>query len=288
MSRAIMLSLCLVLAFAAASTAVPLRTLELAPAPERTFSPREDGCTLAYYNYCSGWVWHWYEYCSTWLWVREEYDPEGPQYGTCFDLADCPGTCRHLEEVWWAFEHFEGYGSVDVEIYCADDHCCPVGPPLAGYYEYDLGPGPWWVLLPFDALPLCDCEGQGASKFIVLITHNFTYSGAGNYWCPVFPASDVNSYNIDAGCETEWRCSSHSFVYRNAVDYCQVYGEPAPLWVSGADYGCTNYPVIPPGCHNQYYDTGYYSEWLIDCCITCQGPTRTQEHSWSQIRSLFR
>jgi hypothetical protein len=264
--------------------AVSLGTAEygtIAPHPRET---RPDQCQIKYYDFCSGWVFHWNSYCFAGF-NPISYPPL--MYGTCFDLTDCPLECRHLEDVWWACWTFNWleYAAVDVEIYCADTSNCPIGPPLAGFYSYhpDLGL-PYWQRFDFGGLPLCSCEqGEGAGKFIVMIT---------DYTAPFEsqPYSDLNGRNIDDGCENEWRCGgTHSFVYRNVVTYCDVYGVPGPLWWHHcADCGCTNYPTIPPGCHNYYFDTGYYCEWLIDCYLACEGPTETKKETWSGVKSLYR
>jgi hypothetical protein len=252
--------------------AVPVTTLEYGTVPERVHSPDRDECHLRYYNICSGWLFSWGGYCVT-------FDLHDPMYGTCFDLADCPGRCRHLEDVWFACRAYVIWGTVDIEIYCADEDACPVGPPLAGIYGTDIPYGNPWIHLNFGGLPLCPCEEQGADKFIVMITEPW----AG--WHDV-PYSDVNSYNIYGGCETEWRCTGHSYVYRNAIDYCQVYGVPGPLWEHGAEYGCTDYPTVPP-CWT-LPTNGFYCEWLIDCYINCQGATATDRSSWSEVKRLYK
>jgi len=93
---------------------------------------------------------------------------------------------------------------------------------------------------------------------------------------------------MDAGCQLAWDCVAHSFNYSSAVSYCDVYGMPGPMWISGP-YGCTNVPVVPPGCHDYYaYGAGMFTEWLIDAYIACLGPTATENSSWSEIKSLYR
>jgi len=60
------------------------------------------------------------------------------------------------------------------------------------------------------------------------------------------------------------------------------------LCLPQSSLGCTNIPDIPPGCHSFYSDTGYFSEWLIDCYVSCLGATETEEGSWSQIKAMYR
>jgi hypothetical protein len=268
----------LLLSVPAAISAIPIWTPEFGTIPPRIPAPRQNDCHLQYYNWCSGWAAGWTAYCGNFF----HNGPPGVQYGTCFNLSDCPGDCRQLESVWYACSRFTARGWADVEIYCADDLGCPIGSPLAGIYGYQPDFGNLWQHLDFGGVPLCSCEGQGSGKFIVMIT-DYT---AGTVTRPI---SDLNSYNVDAGCETEWRCDgTHSYVYHNRDSYCQIYGAPGPLWMWSyvSEYGCTNYPPIPEGCHGQ--STGFFAEWLIDCYVSCEGPTETEKDSWSEIKALYR
>jgi hypothetical protein len=275
----ILVSVALVLLSAASGYSVPTVGLEHGAVPQRDYRSTEDQCHLRYYNMCSGWVFSWNAYC----YGHFEDAPFPPMYGTCFDLSECPGDCRHLEDVWWACRYLHYWGCADIEVYCADEDCCPVGSPLAGIYEYfpDI---PAWQHLNFGGLPLCSCEESGSGKFIIMITQDIQ----GPWGIAFKPYSDVNSFNINAGCESECRCAGHSYVYRNLVSYCEAYGAPGALWATGPNYGCTNYPLVPPGCHNSYCDTGFFTEWLIDCYISCLGATATEEESWSKVKTLYR
>jgi hypothetical protein len=290
--KKILISLVLVLAFAATSYAVPVRTAEMGNVPERGVSPAQDVCYIGYYNFCSGWVYYWSGYCYC-MWDLT-YGPA--QYGVCFDLADCddiygPLQCRSLTDVWWACKRFTPYGLVNIEIYpgccCFDPHCCPWPlDPLCGVYGYVPDVGTPWQHFVFDppcCLSPCDTLMCGVvpGHFIVMVTDL-----AGN--AHTAPYSDINAYNIDAGCELDWRCVGHSYVYHSCVTYCDVYGTAAPMWVSGANYGCTNFPLIPPGCHNYLYSNGFFTEWLIDVYIACLGPTATEDKSWSEIKALYK
>jgi hypothetical protein len=276
MRLAILIVTSIVLLSAFVAHAVPLQTAERDVVPALEFSQAQDTCHLLYYNYCSSWVHYWHGYCFG-LFLD---GPELPKFGTCFDLSDCPAECRHLGDVWWAWKHYGAWNAIDCEIFCADEYACPVGPPVAGFYDVYLFYPPW-QRFPFGDIPLCVCEDAGFERFIVMMTFVRGYEG-------ILPYSDLNSYNIAAGCEAEWRCEGHSYCYRNLVSYCDVYGCPGPLWVSGANYGCTNYPTVPPGCHNYWYPTGYFSEWLIHCYLSCLGPTVTEQESWSEIKGLYR
>jgi hypothetical protein len=272
--KKILLSTVLVLAFAATSYAIPVRTAEMGQVPARDYSPAQDVCYIGYYNFCSGWVFYWSGYCYC-LWGDTGLEPK---YGTCFDLADCPDDCRHLLDFWWGCKRFTTYGDVTLEVFCGQD-CCPVGAPLAVFPHYNPDVSTAWQYFFVGDVPVCECDAGG--QIIVMVTDH----GMGVHTSAY---SDINSANIDAACELEWRCSGHSFVYQNCVDYCATYGAPGPMWVSGATYGCTNYPAIPPGCHNYLYPTGFFTEFLIDVYISCLGATATDDNSWSEIKALYK
>jgi hypothetical protein len=119
--RLMLLSSLLIFATTTPSVAVPVSSLEHGTVPQRTYGPAEDGFTLKYYNYCSEWLFYWWGYC----YGLYEDAPLPPMYGTCFDLSDCPGNCRHLEDVWWACKYYHYRGWASIEVYCADESCCP-------------------------------------------------------------------------------------------------------------------------------------------------------------------
>jgi hypothetical protein len=265
-----------ILALAAGSAATPLAVPEFGSIPERHAAPDRDVCYLHYYDFCSGWVLSWQGYCSH----PFAEAPLPPRIGTVFDLSGCSSDCRHLTDIWWATKHYASRAVVDVEVYCADAAGCSAGPPLGGIYGLRPLPSSPWVHVVFDELPLCACDGPTSQCFAVIITYESRIQTS-------YPYSDVNSLNVADGCEDTWRCTGHSYVYRNAVDYCAVYGAPAPLWVGGAGYGCTGAPAIPPGCHGDPYDTGFYAEWVIDCYVTCLGPSAIEETTWSQVKRLY-
>jgi hypothetical protein len=275
---------CLVLLVVLAAGVVsagPLPVAEYGTVSPRQPVQRQDVCHLSYYNICSGWVLPWGGYC---------YGPFGqeaplpPKYGTCFDLAGCPGQCRNLEDVWWACARYHYWGSVDVEVYCADENACPQGAPLAGIYGYHAYYPSDWQHFRFHGLPLCGCDGAAADRFIIMITQDCT----GPWGCHVLPYSDAPWLNVQGGCEPEWRCSGHSYVYQSWVSYCNANGAPGPLWLPDPSYGCTDPPVLPPACIPDPYEAGVFCEWLIDCYVSCQGPTATEKTSWSGVKAMYR
>jgi hypothetical protein len=276
--KKILLSMILVLAVAATGYAIPVKTAEHGSVPQRSHSTATDMCHLYYYNLCSGWVFYWSGYCYG-MFAEAPYPP---QFGVVFDLADCPDDCRTLMDSWWACKRYNSYGMVDVEIYCADYKGCPIGQPLAGIYGYVPDVATAWQYLPWDGLVLCPCD-LAYSKFLVLIT-DYSFSASTAMY------SDHVPLNVEAGC-ADWRCTGHSFVYSNNVNYCDTYGVPGAMWVSGDYYGACgpNYtPDVPPECHNYYYPTGCWTEFLVDVYIACLGATPTKERSWGEIKNLYR
>ncbi len=278
MKKSVLISCLLLLALCTSAYAIPMKTAEHGTVPMRDRAAAQDGCLLSYYNFCSGWVFYWTAYCYgnfTDLTLP-------PRYGTVFDLSDCPGNCRHLTDIWWACKRFANRGYVDVEVYCANENRCPIGPPILGWYGYTPPMTNPWQHFVVDPVPLCVCEESGSGKFAVIVTD----FGFGTINAPY---SDIESMNIDVGCQADWNCVGHSYCFRCLVNYCDVYGMPGPMWVSGADYGCTNVPTVPPGCHDyQGYGTGMFTEFLIDVYIACQGPTAAENDSWTDIKGLYR
>ena len=262
-----------VLMAATSGFAVPMQTAEYGTVPQREYSPLQDVCHLQYYNLCSGWVWYWTGYCNG------EFEDNLPvKYGTSFNLADCPMDCAYFDGLWWAVKTYSTYGLVDVELYCTDNLGCPHR-LLGGIYGYVPDASTPWQFLDIRSEEL-DCITCG-HDLLVLVT-DWT---AGIHTSPY---SDHVPRNVEAGCH-DWRCwPFHSYVYKNVVDYCDMYGAPAPTWVNGPDYGCTFVPPIPPGCHDYPYPTGVHTEFLIDCDLECLGATPVEDNSWSEIKALFR
>jgi hypothetical protein len=271
--KKILLSTLLIAAFATTTHAIPIKT-STDGLPERDGPSRQDICYLAYYNIGSGWVYHWAGW-GGYHWCQEE---DYYAFGTCFDLTDCEPECRDLTDVWVGLWGIQGYGLFDLEIYCADAVCCPLGPPLAGFYAMtcnNLGFG--WYHFVFGpaggpGLVLCPCD-EPAQQFIAMVT---AYCGL------CWPVSDIGQ-----SAPGVWRCDgTHSYVYSHVINYCAVYGVPSPLW---SNYGGCPVGTAPWGPPAGYFtDPGAYCEWIIDCYITCLGPTASEETTWSQIKDLYR
>ena len=221
----------------------------------------EDECKLGYFDICSGWVYWWAGYNGT-PWI----DLETPaKVGVCFDLSDCADgceDCNSLGGILWAWNRLTCYGRIDVEFYCADETCCPVGSPLAGFYDYHVDPAD-----PFQYFSLGDLELPcDDCKFVAIASVKTPRDCA--------PYCDANDHNRGSGCETEWRCSGHSYIYRSTLDYCQARGFPEPLTI---DYegAC--------GGENRFY-----AEWIAYAYIGCSGALATEKNTWSELKKFYR
>jgi hypothetical protein len=224
-----------------------------------------DICKFGYFDVCSGWVYWWTGFNGV-EWTDLEGMGRVPaRVGVCFDLEECEGGCegcRNLEAIVWAWRRFTPYGRIDVEIYSADENGCPLGGPIAGFYDYLLDMANAFHTFPFDGIEL----RSGECRFAALATVKTPAHSA--------PYSDANDYNREAPCEGQWRCAGHSYVYRSAIDYCAEYGHPAPLTVE-RDGAC------PP--HD-----AFFSEWIVFAYVGCYGPTATEESTWSGMKKLYR
>ena len=255
-----MISLLLVLVLAGSSAADSPDNPEygLTVPSGQTASANE--CKLGYFNLCSGWVYWWTSFNGT-AWA----DLQTPaKVGVCFDLDDCEDgctNCKRLGGLLWAWNRFTCYGRIDVEIYCADESSCPVGSPLAGFYDYSVN-----LANAFQYFPLGDvelpCDG---CKFVAIATVKTPGDCA--------PYSDANDRNRTAACESPWRCSGHSYVYRSAVDYCTVQGSPEPLTIE-YDGACD--------------DDTFHSEFIVYAYVGCSGLLATEKNTWSELKKFYR
>lgn len=260
--KRILLSALLILAFAATSYALPVKTAEYGAVTPKDYSPAQDQCALIYYNYCSLWVYYW------------TFGGPG-QAGVCFDLADCCDTgcesCRYLSHGYWGFRRMSVYGFADFDLYCADNHCCPVGGPVASAYGVPVQA--LWVQVAYgiDIDAVC----PGACTFIHMMTHTHPNDNA--------PYSDGDNLNWDRGCGTTWTCVPHSFVYVGydtlgaPIDYCALTGYPSFMF----------YPDTRSTCQTQF-GIGFYHNWLADFYIDCASPSAAEQNSWSEIKALYK
>ncbi len=134
-------------------------------------------CSLAYYDYCSGWLW--------------VYD-SGPGYwsGVVYDLPeDCgkpPGEAYTNTHFWWYWRYtWPGREFVDYRVYEADSMNCLVGEPLLEVNHFS----------PLERWNYHSGFGSSTADHVAFI--------ARAYWGSVpRMASDNNVWNQAVGCGT--------------------------------------------------------------------------------------
>lgn len=108
-----------VLVVSTAATALEKTAVRMsAGEPERLLWRGGLGCTITYYNYCTGWVWIW----SGW-------EPE-ERVGTTFEPCDEGGDGAAVGLYVWSGAP-AGYGFTgSIGLYDADEAACPAGNPI--------------------------------------------------------------------------------------------------------------------------------------------------------------
>jgi hypothetical protein len=263
--KRILLSALLVLAFAATSYALPVRTAEYGAVTPLNYSPAQNQCLLYYCNFCSFWVYYW------------SFGPGPGQFGTCWDLADCCDTgcesCRVVTTSIFGFRRMSVYGFADFAVYCADNHCCPSGAALATAVGVPVNS--LWTIVDWGGLDLDQLCPPGQCTFITMGTHTHPNDNA--------PYSDGDNLNWDNGCGTTWTCVPHSFVYVGydtlgaPIDYCQLTGYPSFMF----------FPDARSYCQTQF-GIGFYHNWLAYQYVDCWEPSASEQNSWSEIKALYK
>ena len=277
--------LALLLILLIAASAVALET--------RVYQMKEDfGSEPLYDNMLN---YYYYIPCPTYAWFQSFSGWEtGDIVGEWFQLGDMstggwdptdPVNCRRLEILRCL--DFAGYGpgrsgefKVEFDIYCADEHGCPVGPPLwnSGWCATYFG---WNYIYIEPPLEICDCAPGPESGPRILVTA--THTG----WQGTYPAwgTDVISTYIEEGCPmhdhgclpalyprpySSHYASIHSGFYGQDFQHCppqwfRDMGDPTP---DGTQYGFTELA------------------WRL--YLACDGPSANQPETWSSIKSMYR
>jgi hypothetical protein len=172
---------------------------------------------------------------------------------------------------------------VEFDVYCSDEHGCPVGPSLwnSGPMETDFA----WNYIDVDPpLELCNClvdpgdPGSGP-RILVTATHTGT-DGIYPQW-----GMDNISTAIEEGCPMHDRgClpalyprphSSHYGLIHSGY-YGWDFNQCPPLWFKdGRD-------TTPDGTQYGFIEL----TWRL--YITCGGPSANQPSTWSSIKSMYR
>jgi hypothetical protein len=247
-------------------------------------------CALQHYYYIP---------CPTysWFWAYNGWTP-GDIVGQWFTVGDLsmggwpfcdPTNCHVLETV--RVLDFAGYGSVhpglftfEMDVYCADELGCPVGPSLwnSGSKETHFG---WNYFDVNPPLSICDCTvfpgpPPSTPRILVTITHTGTS-------CQ-YPSWGMD--NISIALETG--CDMHDYGCLPAL-YPRPYSSHYPTIHSGY-YGNNGFQYCPPRWYKDGRDTspdgtqyGFLElAWRI--YLICSGPTETAPASWGEIKSLYR
>jgi hypothetical protein len=247
-------------------------------------------CRLQYYYYTP---------CPTysWFWAFTGWAP-GDILGAWFQIGDVstggfdacdPAACHTLEQI--RILDFGGYGqvhpglfTVELDVYCADDFGCPVGPSLWNSGPVETGFA-WNYVLVDPSLCLTGCAvdpGPPVSgpRILVTVSHVGTQ---GQY--PAWGMDNISTH-VEVGCElhdigclpilyprpyTSHYPSMHSGYYgRWGFDYCPPVG-----FLDGND-------TTPDGTEFGYVEVC----WRL--YLGCSGPTATQPATWSNIKSMYR
>jgi len=262
----------------------------------KAFQMREDygvdplsDCYLQYYYYIP---------CPTysWFWAYTGMDP-GEAWGAFFEIGDVstqtglacdPGACHTLETI--RILDFSGYGTaypgwwtVQMDVYCSDEHGCPVGaslwtsPPLDFHFA--------WNYIDVDP-PLCltPCSTiqepvPSAPRILVVATKIgilgfYPAWGMDNISTPVEQGCVMH----DAGClpalyprpEVSNYSTVHSGFYGTDFEHCP------PMWLwdgvdttrDGSQFGAMELT------------------WRI--YLSCTGATASEPTTWSNIKSIYR
>ncbi len=192
--------LALVILLAVATSAAALDTQAFQLNEDFGSEPLYD-TALQYYYYIP---------CPTysWFWGFSGWDA-GDIVGEWFQVGDMstgywppadPLMCRELE--WIRVLDFSGYGvaypglfTIEFDVYCCDEHGCPIGPSLwnSGPEETDFG---WNYFGVNPLLDIGDCAGSPGSGARVLITA--THTGSEGFY-PAWGMDNVSTA-IQAGC----------------------------------------------------------------------------------------
>ena len=249
-------------------------------------------CTLQYYYYipCP-------EY--SWFWNMTGWEP-GDVIGVVFNIGDlstggwapCSATdCTMLEQLrvldfsgYCNYPRYPDWCTVEMDVYCADEMGCPVGPSLwnSGHaWRMNVG----WNYVTIDPpISICGCAVDpgpppSGPRILVTATHGGTHA--------YYPAWGFD--NISTA--VEYGCAMHDFGCLPAV-----YPRPSLGY----------YPVIHSGfygkdfeyCPPQWFRDGRDStpdasqygfiELAWRLYAGCPGPSDVETTTWGSIKSMYR
>jgi hypothetical protein len=247
-------------------------------------------CSLQYYYYIP---------CPTysWFWAFTGWIP-GDIIGSWFQVGDvstggfnpCDPTNCHVLEQFRVLD-FAGYGqthsglfTVEFDIYCADEHGCPVGPSLWNSGRWETGFG-WNYIDVVPPVSICDCSvipGPPPSTPRILISAEHVGTNG------VYPAWGFDNVSTPI----EQGCSMHDIGCLPSL-HPRPYSSHYAVLHSGF-YGTGDFSYCPPQWFPDGSDTtpdgsqyGFLElAWRL--YLTCSGPTETTPTTWGSIKSIYR
>ena len=266
---------------------------------KRAFQIREDfaseplqDCALQYYYYipCATYAWFW-----GWKgWEAGDVVGQFFQLGdmTTGDCAACdPSACHMLRAVrvldfagYCNYPRYPDLCTVEIDIYCADEYGCPIGPSLwnsGHYWRMYYG----WNYVEIDPpISVCGCcvnsgPPPSAPRILVAATHGGTYATYPTWGC------DVISYPV------LMMCDMHDYGCLPAL-YPRPYNSHYEVIHSGF-YG-KGFQYCPPqrfpDGNDSTPDASIYGftelAWRI--YLICSGPTEVESATWSEIKSMYK
>lgn len=249
-------------------------------------------CTLQYYYYIP---------CPTysWFWGFTGWEP-GDVIGVVFDIGDMstggyepcnPTDCTVIEQLrmldfagYCNYPKYPDYCTVEIDIYCADEYGCPVGPSLwnsGHYWQMYYG----WNYLPIDPpVTVCGCAVDpgpppSGPRVLVTATHGGVYA--------TYPAwgFDNISWPVEDGCAMH-DCGCLPALHPRP--YSSNY-----LTMRSGFYG-NNFEFCPPQWFQEGRDStpdgslyGFLElAWRL--YVSCPGPSDAEATTWGAIKSMYR
>jgi|GEM_PF-568774 len=288
-TRAMVLAACAVLLGTAPALALEGRAYEF----RDDFGMESlDGCALNYYYFIPCPTYSWW-----WGWEFEQ----GDVVGTWFQIGDnsmsgfspCdPAACQTLElirvlDFTGTGPIYCGFMSAEMEVYCADENGCPLGPPLWDSGPLGLQGNSGWIEIPVDPAlcltPCCIDPGQTLSGPNVLVT--WTYTDDIHGVCPAFLGTDNIGMSVERGCDM------HDYGCLEAL-FPRPYSSHYAVMHSG--YFGKGFEYCPPLRFKDLQDTTEdatqygYCELAWRIYLGCHGPTVLEKTSWGSIKSIYR
>ena len=249
-------------------------------------------CMLQYYYYIP---------CPTYAWFWNVTGWEsGDIIGVVFDIGDIPTgsylpcsptDCTVLEQIrvldfagYCNYPRYPDLCTVEIDVYCADEYGCPVGPSLWNsgiYWQMYYG----WNYLEIDPpITICGCAVDpgpppSGPRILVTATHGGTLA---TY--PAWGFDDIST-PLEQGCTMhDYGCLPAGYPRPSAGHYSTIH----------SGYYGNNFQYCPPQWFKEGGDStpdasqyGFMElAWRI--YVSCPGPTHVENTTWGGIKSMYR